>query len=86
MLLSRCLHQSCHAIYIHTIKLRLRNTPHCTRTVYYGINIIYQAAQAVKIPKVTLYPLGGSSGVTCTERCGTNQRSNLPANSFQSPR
>jgi hypothetical protein len=52
------LHQSCHAIYIHAIKLRLRSTPHCTRAVYYGINIIiYQAAQAVKILKVTFYPL-----------------------------
>jgi hypothetical protein len=51
--------------------------------VYYGINIIiYQAAQAVNILKVTFYPLGGSSGVTCTERCGTNQRSNLPTNGF----
>jgi hypothetical protein len=81
------LHQSCHAIYIHAIKLRLRSTPHCTRAVYYGINIIiYQAAQAVKVLKVTFYPLGGSSGVTCTERCGTDQRSDLPANGFKPPR
>ncbi|MDX1698280.1 MAG: hypothetical protein R3308_08325 [Thiohalobacterales bacterium] len=68
MLLSNGLHQSCHAIYIHAIKLRLRSTPHCTRAVYYGINIIYQAAQAVKVLKVTLYPLGGLSRVPRTER------------------
>jgi hypothetical protein len=55
--------------------------------VYYGINIIiYQAAEAVKILKVTLYPLGGRSGVTCTEGCWTDQRSYLPANGFKSPR
>jgi hypothetical protein len=61
------LHQSCHAIYIHAIELRLRSTPHGARAVYYGINTVYQAAQAVKILKVTFYPLGGSAGVTCTE-------------------
>jgi hypothetical protein len=80
------LHQSCHAIHIHVIELCLRSTPHGARAVYYGINTAYQAVQAVKVLKVTFYPLGGSSGVTCTERCGTDQRSYLPANGFKSPR
>jgi hypothetical protein len=82
VLLSNGLHQSCHAIYIHAIKLRLSSTPHRSRAVHYGINIVYQAAQAVKVSEVTLYPPDGVFGVTITERCGTNQRSNLPANGF----
>jgi hypothetical protein len=57
-------HQSRHALNIHTIEMRLRGTADSTRAMHHRLCLIYEATQAVKIPKIAHYQVGGNSGQT----------------------
>jgi hypothetical protein len=62
VLLIGCLHQSLQTINIHAVEIFLRSTANGTCAVNHSVYTVYETAQAVKVLKVALNPLGDSSG------------------------
>jgi hypothetical protein len=60
VLLCSGLHQSGHAINVHTVKMCLRSTPNSAGAVHNSIYSAYEAPQTVRIAKISFYPLYGN--------------------------